>query len=669
MSVPVHPDIECPVIADVVRETRQEILGELEPWPAERAMQWALGFPEIARVYDDRYVPPERVRPSEWAAENVIVPDGPGRGRFDPDFMPWTRKLLDLQYDHPHKQGVVHIKPSQIGSSQTMLTWMVCMLATDGGPTLYMTSTGDEAKKFASSRFKPMARSIEKLRDDLDHHKAEGRRILTQSMQLRSGLVDFEGAGSERGAISHPRRFVVLDEFELAERNFASQGDLYTIASDRMKLYRTNSWISVFGHPAIAEQDLDRLQAEYSDQGRWAWACPHCSEIVDPTQWEELIDWKGNRRPGFGATPDDAVIACRSCGCEISDAERRRAVLSPHKGGTGHRHVPIDEDEARTKPLLGFWVTQLSNPAVSLRDLAAGYLSKQVGNERKAWFNKSFGAPYREAKTSITKGDVEACVRRVESLEVPGGSEGAAFVASGADVQAPLANPTLYHVVGAFSPTGVRYIVDLAAISGWDGFNEYRRRWSVQRRDGDTLDRLPIAGTGVDAGYATVQVLENTRRAIYPEIGNQVIRQVAFNYNGKCSLDLPVADVPREKCIDKLNPRLGPVARRYLHRHTWIDRVIRLFREGRYVILCDVPDGFFAQMTNQYEAPIRKQHQLEQERFEWTKPKQGRDDWLHAFAMMEAMASIALGADQLYEKLTPKTSATTAVSIDMPERY
>ena len=668
--VPVHPDIECPVVAETVRETRRDILGDIEPWPAEQGMDWLLQFPELADVYDRRYMPAERVRPSEWAAENVIVPEGPGRGRFDPDFMPWTRELLDLQFDHPGKAGVVHMKPSQIGSTQTMLTWMVCMLATDSGNTLYMTSTIDDAKKFANTRLRPMARSVRRLREDLDAAKREGRRILTKSFELRGGVIlDLEGAGAERAAISVPRRFVVLDEFELAERSFAKHGDLFTMANDRMKLYPLNSWISVFGHPAVAEQDVDRVFCEYSDQGRWAWDCPHCGALIDPTQWDDLIVWKDGRRPGFGATPDDATLVCRSCGAEISDADRFKATLPPARGGTGRRHCPLAPEEAKKKRLLGFWVTQLSNPLVTLRELAAGFLSKHGDREKQTWWNKSFGAPYRASRTSITIGDVEKCVRQTDGLEVPGGREGVAFCVSGADVQAPKDNPILYHATVGFSPSGRRYVVDLKTTQGWGAFNAYRRDWSIARRDGDTVDRLPIAGTGIDAGYEPRQVLENCRRAITPGEGGRVIRQVAFNYNGKCSLDLTVADPPRDKCIDPLNPQLGPVARKYLHRHSWVDRVIRLMREQMYVFVCELPDDFLAQVTNQFEAPIQKQHKLQDQRYEWTKPKQGRDDWLHALVMAEAMAAIAFNADRLHELTTPKTRAAAPVSIDLPERF
>ena len=611
--------------------------------------------PDIARALADIIRPRERVRPSDWAERHIVLTSeqSPRPGPWSNAYLPWIRALQDLHHDYPRKEGVIEIKPSQIGSSRAKINVLACLAATDPGPTLYMTDTADKATSFANSDFKPAIMGVAELAEYLNESRKRGRRQLTAHFELPGGEIDFVGAGTESGAISRGRRWVFLDEFELSERGFPVQsGSLFETARNRTKRWRHSSFMWVFGHPRGWEADLHRLYLDWSDQRRWAWPCPHCGSVVDPTDWEVLIDWRGGspaRRDTLD--PSKAVLACPHCSKEITDSERARVTWPAEHGGEGHLWTPLDDEQAEAQPFVGLWITRLSDPNITIHELADSYARCQTEEALQVWTNKEFGAPRRRSRTTVTVGTIRECIRVQDRVRVPGGADGVRYVSVGIDVQMPRDNPTLYFAAVGFAPTGLAYVLDLKVLSGWANYHEYRAHWAVQVDDSN--DQLGLSLCTLDCGWETRQVLDETRRTAYSIVNNAFIRQLAVSYNGKCHADLPIASVPAAKCMHPTRPELGPVPRRYLHRHTWVDRVIRRYSEKRYVILCEVPEDFEAHMTAQVLTPLRKQHALDTERFEWEKAKGRRDDWHQALAYAEAGAAIELGLDRIHELNRP----------------
>lgn len=604
-------------------------------------------YPQLPEAFLQGFNSPVRERPSTWAEKSITLDSGPKPGPWRNRFKPWTASMLDIAYDNPLKEGAVIIKPAQIGASEAMMVQLVCQLSTDPGPVLYMTTTGDEAKRFANSRFRPFVMQVPMLAEDLARGRREGRRTLTAHFEFDFGQVDFVGSGDESGAISEGRRFVYLDEYELSSRKFpAASGELFSTAKNRTKLYRGTSFMMVFGHPRLWNADLHKLFVKQSDQSRWAWDCPHCGDVIDPTDFEALVDFKGGKRAAHELDPDDAVLVCPHCGAVVSDSQRAQATRPPDQGGTGRLWSPLSEEDARKQPMAGLWITTLSDPEWSVRDLAARLVYASTDEGRQTFFNKDVGQPYRTSKTVITADTIRECIQDSAEIDLPDGPHGVHFVTYGVDVQMPRENPTLYFAAVAYTPT-LAYIVDLKVISGWAMFHEYRRNWKV--RQGDNW--LELAGGGIDPNWETTQVLENTRVLVHTAHGSRPIHQSAMGYNGKCHGDLVVAEVPEQKRMHPTRPELGLVDRKYLHRHTWVNRGLRRFADKRYVVLCEVPEDFEAHITSQVDTPVKKQHALERARSEWSVAKDRRDDWLHALVEAEAEAAIYFGLDRLHEVL------------------
>jgi hypothetical protein len=609
--------------------------------------------PDIAGLVARAMRPIDRVRPSAWAEANVeISPDegSPRPGPFRCDFMPFTRMLHDLVFDNPTKMGFCIIKPAQIGASRAVVNLLACQQATDPGPTLFLTNDAEKAKTFANGHFRPAVMKVAHLAEFVRATKREKRQLL-QHFELPGGAVDFVGGGSESGVISVGRRYVYLDEYELSNRNFpAASGDLYGTARERTSLWPHNRVVGVFGHPRYWEEDVHAIFLAESDQGRWAWDCPHCGEIVDPTDWSALIDWREDPVTSVTVTAEDATLVCPHCSCEISDADRARTVWEPALGGTGRRHVPIEEHEAARAPLAGLWITALSSPAKPLRELAGGFLKARTPEARQTWFNKAWGGPLKKTTMLVTRGIVREIIAPPGPVILP---ETVRAIAAGADVQMPRENKTIYAAAGGFDDLDVLHVVAMELLGGWEAYHRWRETLAV--RAGQSTLGLRLAT--LDCGWETSDVLDETRRTVYSVASNVLVEQLAVSFNGKCHGDAPVAEVPIAKRTHPTRPELGLVNRKYLHRHTWVDRTIRRLLDKRIVIHCAPPPGLESHLTSQVLSPRRAQHGLEEEILEWNKAKDRRDDWLMALVYLEAGAAIALSLDRRHEERPQKPVA------------
>lgn len=612
--------------------------------------------------FSEHFFGPVAERPSEWAPRNIRLESGPRPGPWRNDFMPFTRAILDLEWDAGTKKGAVIPKPSQVGLSETILVQMVCALATQPGPALYVVQEGGITTSFSRERFRPLAMQVPTLAKQLKDRK---RRNLIAHYDLEAGPVDFVSAGTEKGLISVARRRVYLDEFEASSREFpASSGSLYEIATARMELYPHNSWITAFGHPAEFEDDIHELLLEHSDQGRWVFDCPHCGSPVDTTDPDQCIDYKDGTGPGGERTPDDAVLICQSCGCEVSDSDRQRELWEESAGGSGRFWSPLPEQQALQADLLGCWVTTLCNHRTRVRDVAHGLLTSKTPPARKAYLNKKYGAPFKSGDSLITPGLVRDLVVYVDEMEVPAGPMGVKFIVGGVDVQAPKDNPTLFFVAVGYDVRGNAFIVDRTVLQGWTAYHEYRSSWSIKTRDeSGKIGSMGLYSIGLDAAYETTQVLDNTRHTAHSATMNRRIQQLAVQFQPSCDADMPIRDVPKEKCIDRLRPHLGPVPRKYLHRHSWIDRIIRRIHDKRYVVPVvkgtGLPPDFEAHLSSNALMPQKPKWKGDEPKMEWEKAKQSRDDFLTALAYAEATAAILHKLDRIHELASPRTKTTT----------
>lgn len=608
--------------------------------------------------------PPERMPPSEWAERKVVLraEQSARPGPYSCGWKPWIRDVHDVVYLEPHKIGFICKKPSQVGITRVALNLMGHACDCDPGPVLYIPDTFDKAKTYSVDQFGPMIESIPSLAAKFAV-AAKDRREKMEERPFVGGKVTFAGAGSETGVTSEPRMHIVLDEYEQSWKNFkrATGGDLLEAAFGRVETYKDVAKIYIFGHPGEEGEDIDHLFTTISDMRRWVFDCPHCRGVVEPKSSRVSF---GTYAVDLGAglaaideakiNVDDAQFLCPHCVRAISDGDRARATLAVRDGGSGRFETELGAAEAAARPFVGLAINRLADPSVTVREWASRFCRAKSPEARKTFLNKS-GETIPKARAILRMSTIAEAISRGVGVTLPGGELGVRFLTSGTDVQSPKDNPTLYTQVRAYTPTGTIFLVAAVKLRGWNEWHEFHRTFYVQTKDGEAVRRLSIKFAGIDSQYETGQVLDNSRVRIYSPETNLAVKYVPLNYESKMSAE-PWFRMPSvEKRTNPARPDLGPIDRYYLHRHTVVDREMRLWIEKKVIVALDprygpeLPPDFRGHMLAQVLRPVKDLHgQEDQQREEWEKPKEMRDDWMQAGAYAGAVAVIEGKLDTLY---------------------
>jgi hypothetical protein len=601
----------------------------------------------IARQID----PPSDAPPADWAAEHVVVParESSLPGPIDLDYLPWTRAILNLRHDRPDKRGAVVLKRSQVGVSLALMAWILHGQAVLGGPALYVLPDQDKAKDFSDRRFGGIVAGDPRLAELAKAGVRDERDVMQTWYFGPSGRVDFVGAGTPGGMSSNPYRDIVLDEYEEIERNFPAQfGDPHEFSTGRVASYPYDSFLVMLSHPTIAGVGIDRVYAEKSDLGSWVFDCPHCGAVVRPA-WD-LVRFEHD---GMGrAIADSAVFACGSCGAAIDDEQRRAAVWprsDRHPRGTGRfaPGVTIDGAEAAKRPYAGVAVHGLVDPRVSLAELARMWAACASEHQRQGFLNTKLGEPFRPAKVGLTIDALKAAPRAAAVL--PGGPQGVRMIACGVDVQHPVDNPTFYLRVVAYAP-GLMYSLGFERVGGaqsWEALRRYVREYRAMVRGPSGLETpWGIDCLGIDhAGNLAREVLAWCRVPTQ-RFDGRAVRLVPTRFTGTLPDDRLIRMATEAQRTDPERPWMGLIDAYELARNAWVDREVRAWMAGSYVVTHPMTDEMTAHLAAQVQVPARKKTDLFGEsRFVWERPPNTRDDWMTAgcYALAAAMTSYPVG--------------------------
>lgn len=629
--------------------------------------------------------PRRRVRPSEWAEAHVSLtaemsPERPGP--WSNRFMPWIRCGLDLQHDNPGKCGAVILKGAQMSFSTLMLVHRACRCVVDPGPFLYLISDDRQSKHFVSEKWDPIVASVPSLAE-LFARGAEDRREVLLERPFPGGRMDYAGAGSPGSVSARTYREMDVDEFDQVEENFPAKfGGVWSFLSGRTAALRGRTWVNAWSHPTFWNRGIARLWDEQSDRGRWVFDCPHagCGFPIAPR-------WTGDHRGasciryektvGDDARPDpeSVVFFCPACSRPISDAQRQRAVWPSDlvSGGSGRRESALPASEAATRPLAGLWVHGLCNPYKTVAAYAREFSVAPDEKERRAYLNVRFGEPAEEGAGGqvLDAAAVREMMAESPAPVLPGGRTGVQFVCAGADVQAPRDNPTIYAAAVAFGSNGHDWLVSLQKVSGFAAWMDWLAGVSVQRQS-DTP--LGVRCAAIDDGYETGLVKDTCRFGrVYAAATASVVSLVPVRYVASSTLnaDNPFVMRTMHKRVHPSRPELGAIDMYDLHRHSWVDRVL-LKIGGRRLHLAagvKVPPDLEPHLSSQLLTPKKTQHgNWEDQRMEWDRAKDRRDDWLMAIVYAYAIAAIRCGLDRIHLNMQePAGSGAAGAKINVPK--
>lgn len=582
-------------------------------------------IPEVRKILSETFRPTKRLSASEWAEQHRELKEGqtPNPGRWRNDFLPWIEPILNAFDDNPWCEGTVFMKPTQSAGSEIQITKIGHLVTYDPGPMLYLCSTQDLARDFSIDRFSYMIESA----PDLKKRFALGKknRETTFVKEFVGGKLSIAGAGSPNKLISKAARFVFMDEEDRLE-DFPGMGSAREIAEKRVSEYETRMRTGIFSwaHPTVPDRGVALTFETQSDKREWILDCPHCGDSYIP-DWDdvEITDRK----------PATARYLCPNCGDEVTDLERWRAT----KKGRFESQLDPDDPEPR---FVGFHVSRLCHPRVSLLDLAKKFCACHSESQLQVFHNMEMGRPYIDASFVIT---LEAIRNKIDNrhkrLTTPSNT---LFITSGIDVQKGPEQPTLYYATCGWTGDGNGVVIDYGKLLGFLALDALLRKFTAKKGSED----LRIAGAGIDYGWKTREVYSFCRK----------------NHGGvPC---IPVKHTPgvmphdptrHKKTKDPLHPEYGNLGRVELCRDHWMDRMLGRFHPeadpgigGSIVLPIGISQEFESHVKSARRVEIIDRHG--HPRLAWEKEKHESDDYLQALVYAEVIA-VALGLDRLHEEI------------------
>lgn len=372
--------------------------------------------------------------PWAWCEENYEVPVSSIPGMWRSDNSPWVKQLMEDFADNTIRQITV-LCSAQSAKTETMLALLCWIVAEDPSPTMWVTSSDEEALKFCNERLMPSLRLCKAVKDQIPDS-----RLLAKSMEILfpTMMLECVGANSKAKLQSRSRRFLLLDEV----RNWPD----WALPMVKMRV-RTwwNSRIVILTTPSVTK---DKVHLEFLEgtQNHYHVPCLGCGRKA-PLEFEQLkAEHPETRECCRWSEVPDAIDAdgkwdleklaphiryvCKACGHMHRDhpAVRRRMALE----GEWVAHNPKAPPHLKSYT----WSAMLP-PWVKWRNIVEQFLASQAALEFgdfepfKAFITETLGKPWEDRLRFMkTEGYIDdrvvSCTtpfptaRRIMSIDVQG---------------------------------------------------------------------------------------------------------------------------------------------------------------------------------------------------------------------------------------------------------
>lgn len=263
----------------------------------------------------------------EFAEQDIVIPDGPYKGRrFDCRRQPFTGLWFDA-VDSGKWRRYVALGPTQSG--KTLCAWVIPILyhLFEVGETVICgIPTIDMAQDKWQEDLLPAIEASRKFKKLLPT-SGEGSRggMVKRAVKFRNGatLRFMSGGGGDEKRSGFTSRVVVITEADKLDEagNQSREADKITQMEARTDAWGDNARIYL---ECTVSVETGRIWREYQ-QGtcsKIVRPCPHCRDMVT-LERDNLVAWEDSETEL--AAKRSASWACPSCGEFWSDAEREHA--------------------------------------------------------------------------------------------------------------------------------------------------------------------------------------------------------------------------------------------------------------------------------------------------------------------------------------------------------
>lgn len=275
------------------------------------------------------WIPPLKLRLSDWAESEMVLPDGvsalPGRVRL----WPFQREIADAMGD-PDIERVTVVKPVRVGYTTLLTSVIGNYVANDPAPILALLPTEADCRDYIVSDVEPIFEATPVLARALGEDVEEGERNTLLSRRFPGGSLKVVAAKSPRNLRRHTSRVLVIDEADGMETT--NEGSPILLAERRTMSFPDRKII--MGSTPVLEETSHVLRAyAQSDMRIFEIPCPQCGEPFE-LLWEHIRWPEGEPTKAYAVCPHGCVIEERQKGTIVEGGRWRptRPEIGNHAG-------------------------------------------------------------------------------------------------------------------------------------------------------------------------------------------------------------------------------------------------------------------------------------------------------------------------------------------------
>jgi phage terminase large subunit GpA-like protein len=259
------------------------------------------------------FVPPKRLKLSEWAEAQVRLPEGVSAQPGPLRLWPWATEIANA-IGNPFVERVTLQKGTRLGFSTLVVATIGSYAVNEPCPVLLLLPTADDARDVIVSDIEPIFSASPVLRDVLKDDSEEASRNTLLSRRFPGGgSLKIVSARAPRNLRHHTARILIVDEADACEAT--AEGNPIKLAERRTLSY-SNRKIVIGSTPIFADTSHVLKSYGESDARVFEVCCPQCAHWFE-ISWSSIV-WPEGK-------PLEAHCVCPSCGGVIE--ESAKAVL------------------------------------------------------------------------------------------------------------------------------------------------------------------------------------------------------------------------------------------------------------------------------------------------------------------------------------------------------
>lgn len=427
------------------------------------------------RIFRKREIPPV----SRWAAQHLIVPDGPYAGaRYRRDVNPYLAGIMDAFSERSVEEVVVCGAP-QTGKTLCLYACLCWCIDYRPAPRMLAMPDDETLARVVEAKLKPMFRKTRPVRELLGKSKG-GRTGFADGTAL---YLSSAASASQRASISVQDLF--LDEESLF-RAFAGHGDPVTDFRERTRSYPYTRKIMRISKPVGDETTTIWADLAAMDEvRRYRVVCPACGteQVMQP---ENIISEHGVKDPVRVRREKLGRYRCPHCAYHWTDYARDQAVAR----GRWEADNPLPFPHR-----VGFHLPAYLSAAVSLSEIRAAQLELEKTDDadaHQAYANGMLAMPYTPVIAKTSEAEVlELVDRELVPCTVPAGYRA---VTLGIDMQ----KVGFWYMAVAWTGRLDGAVIDYGRLQDWE--DVYRKVFETEYAVQGQEDPVPVWRAALDTG-------------------------------------------------------------------------------------------------------------------------------------------------------------------------